>query len=38
MLKDGSFHEDIGFGTSDGMKDLGAALEMATKVDKQKRR
>ncbi|EQC28981.1 hypothetical protein SDRG_13318 [Saprolegnia diclina VS20] len=31
-LKDGSTHEDVGFGTSDGMKELGAALEQSKKA------
>ncbi|KAG7392627.1 DNA repair protein rad52 [Phytophthora pseudosyringae] len=31
-LKDGTSHEDVGFGTSDGQKDLGAALEQAKKA------
>eukprot|EP00644_Phytophthora_capsici_P016343 jgi/Phyca11/549893/estExt2_Genewise1Plus.C_PHYCAscaffold_340190 len=31
-LKDGTSHEDVGFGTSDGQRDLGAALEQAKKA------
>ncbi|ETV93136.1 hypothetical protein H310_12747 [Aphanomyces invadans] len=31
-LKDGASHEDVGFGQSEGMKDLGAALEQAKKA------
>lgn len=31
-LKDGTSHEDVGFGQSDGQKDLGAAIEQAKKV------
>lgn len=31
-LKDGSSHEDFGFGQSDGQRDLGAAIEQAKKV------
>ncbi|CAK4664883.1 hypothetical protein LEN26_007340 [Aphanomyces euteiches] len=31
-LKDGACHEDVGFGQSDGLKDLGAALEQAKKA------
>ncbi|CAI5708970.1 unnamed protein product [Hyaloperonospora brassicae] len=31
-LKDGTSHEDVGFGASDGQKDLGAALEQAKKA------
>lgn len=32
QLKDGTYHEDVGFGQSDGQKDLGAALETAKKA------
>ncbi|KAI9995177.1 hypothetical protein PInf_012224 [Phytophthora infestans] len=31
-LKDGTSHEDVGFGTSDGQRDLGAALEQSKKA------
>lgn len=31
-LKDGTSHEDVGFGTSDGQRDLGAAIEQAKKA------
>jgi DNA repair and recombination protein RAD52 len=31
-LKDGTSHEDVGFGSSDGQRDLGAALEQAKKA------
>ncbi|CAI5745679.1 unnamed protein product [Peronospora destructor] len=31
-LKDGMSHEDVGFGSSDGQRDLGAALEQAKKA------
>lgn len=31
-LKDGTSHEDVGFGSSDGQKDLGAALEQSKKA------
>ena len=31
-LKDGSFHEDIGYGTSDNQKQRGAAIEQAKKT------
>jgi DNA repair and recombination protein RAD52 len=31
-LKDGSSHEDAGFGQSDGLKDLGQALDISRKV------
>lgn len=31
-LKDGTSHEDVGFGQADGQRDLGAALEQAKKV------
>ena len=32
QLKDGTYHEDVGFGQSDGQRDLGAALETAKKA------
>ena len=32
QLKDGSFHEDIGYGLSDNQRTKGAAIEMAKKV------
>jgi len=31
QLKDGSFHEDIGYGNADNQKHKGAALEIAKK-------
>ncbi|KAH7479630.1 DNA repair and recombination protein rad22 [Phytophthora ramorum] len=31
-LKDGTSHEDVGFGSSDGQRDLGSALEQAKKT------
>ncbi|CCI41992.1 unnamed protein product [Albugo candida] len=31
-LKDGTSHEDVGFGQADGQRDLGAALEQAKKA------
>ncbi len=31
QLKDGCFHEDIGFGHSEGVKEKGKALEKAKK-------
>lgn len=31
-LKDGTSHEDFGFGQADGQRDLGAAIEQAKKV------
>ncbi|KAL4151641.1 hypothetical protein PRNP1_008583 [Phytophthora ramorum] len=31
-LKDGTSHEDVGFGSSDGQRDLGSALEQAKKA------
>lgn len=31
-LKDGTCHEDFGFGQADGQRDIGAAIEQAKKV------
>lgn len=31
-LKDGTSHEDVGFGSADGQRELGAALEQAKKA------
>lgn len=33
QLKDGTSHEDIGFGQSDGLRDLGQSIEIAKKVE-----
>ncbi len=32
QLKDGTFHEDVGYGVSEGLKSKGASLEKAKKA------